>query len=230
MFSKLRRFRPSHATVVAYLALFVALGGTAYAAATIGSAEVVDDSLQSVDLKDNAAVGSRDVVNDSVTGGGLGSVDVRNNSLTSNDVAALTGADVTDDSLKGADVEESSLGQVPSARNAESATSADDASNAFYLNGRHSSHFLSGDVEHTNSGLTTGTTDSDGVTSAAIFCGNFNSSTGADPVLGGGFSSLDNGTRLISSQPWGRSGWQVSWANNSTPDSMVVWIVCGPRG
>ncbi|HLL86668.1 MAG TPA: hypothetical protein VK387_05100 [Thermoleophilaceae bacterium] len=109
MLSELPFPRPRHGTVVAYLALFVALGGTAYAAATIGSAQVIDDSLRSVDLKDNAAVLSRDVVNDTVTGGGLAGADVRNNSLTSTDVAGLTGADVTDNSLTGADINESTL-------------------------------------------------------------------------------------------------------------------------
>jgi len=51
MLRRLLSRRPRHGTVVAYVALFVALGGSAYAAATIGSAQVVDDSLRSVDLK-----------------------------------------------------------------------------------------------------------------------------------------------------------------------------------
>ncbi len=38
--------------IVAYLALVVAMSGTAYAAATIGSGDVIDNSLRSVDLKD----------------------------------------------------------------------------------------------------------------------------------------------------------------------------------
>ncbi len=67
--------------------LFGALGGTAYAAATIRSAEVVDNSLESRDLKDDAGARSQDAVNDNVTGGGLVGPDVRNNSLTSNDAA-----------------------------------------------------------------------------------------------------------------------------------------------
>ena len=104
MLRKLLSFRPSHATVVAYLALFVALGGTAYAAATIGSSQVIDNSLQSVDLKDNAGVKSADVVNDSATGGGLGSVDIRNNSLTGGDITESTLAKVPSaDKLDGLD-------------------------------------------------------------------------------------------------------------------------------
>jgi hypothetical protein len=60
--------RFNHATVVAYLALFVALGGSAYAAATITS---------------------RDIVNGSITG-----ADIRTGSVKSADVSGITGADL----------------------------------------------------------------------------------------------------------------------------------------
>ena len=59
----------SHTTVVAYLALFVALGGSAYAAATITGADVVDRSLTGVDIR-NGTVRSADVAG--VTGADLG--------------------------------------------------------------------------------------------------------------------------------------------------------------
>ena len=45
---------PSHSTVVAYLALFVALGGTTYAATRIGSKEIKDNSIQSRDIRNRA--------------------------------------------------------------------------------------------------------------------------------------------------------------------------------
>ena len=41
-----------------------------------------------------------------------------NNSLTTFDVSTFLGADVVDNTLTGADIQESSLGQVPSAANA----------------------------------------------------------------------------------------------------------------
>ena len=51
------------------LALFLVLcGGTAYAANTIGSADVIDNSLRSVDLKDGSAVTGTDVTDDSLKG------------------------------------------------------------------------------------------------------------------------------------------------------------------
>jgi hypothetical protein len=56
------------ANVVGYLALFVALGGTAYAAATVGSGDVIDNSLKSADLKNAKAVKSVDVRDDSIVG------------------------------------------------------------------------------------------------------------------------------------------------------------------
>jgi hypothetical protein len=58
----------SHTTVVAYLALFAALGGTTYAAATLTG---------------------RDIENGTITG-----ADIHNNSVRSADVKGVTGADL----------------------------------------------------------------------------------------------------------------------------------------
>ena len=72
-----RFFRPpSPAAVIACVALFVALGGGAYAATQITSQDVKNNSLLSLDLKD---------------GGGVKGVDVKNNSLK--------GADIDESSL-----------------------------------------------------------------------------------------------------------------------------------
>ena len=61
------QYRPSGAMVVAFVALFVALGGVGYAAATIGSAQIKNNSVQSKDIRNNDVRG-RDVRNDSLTG------------------------------------------------------------------------------------------------------------------------------------------------------------------
>ena len=45
---------PSDSTAVAYVALFVALGGTAFAATRIGSKEIKDNSIQSRDIKNRS--------------------------------------------------------------------------------------------------------------------------------------------------------------------------------
>ena len=49
--------RPSHATIVAYLALFTALGGSAYAAATISSREIKDNTIRSRDIRNQTLTG-----------------------------------------------------------------------------------------------------------------------------------------------------------------------------
>jgi hypothetical protein len=79
------RRRLTYANVAATLALFLAMGGTAYAAATIGSAEIIDNSIQSADVKNGA----------------LTSLDVKNETLQSADIkdGSLTGADVADGSI-----------------------------------------------------------------------------------------------------------------------------------
>jgi hypothetical protein len=93
MLSRIRA-RLTYANVVATLALFLALGGVAYAGATIGSDDVIDNSLRSVDVR-----------NDTFTGGGLAAADLRPGSVGSSEASGLTGSDIL----------ESSLGQVPSA-------------------------------------------------------------------------------------------------------------------
>lgn len=59
---------------LAVLALFVALGGTSYAAATIGSAEIRNNTIQGLDVKQNTLTGA----------------DVRNGSLEAKDLKAGT--------------------------------------------------------------------------------------------------------------------------------------------
>lgn len=90
---------------VAYLALFVALGGTAYAADKIGSGDIKKGAVKSRQIGDGK-VQSKDIANKK----GVKSVDV------------------ADGSLSGADIDESSLGTVPLATVADSAKSLVDPS------------------------------------------------------------------------------------------------------
>lgn len=66
------RRRPTYANVVASLALFVALGGTGYAAVTITGGNVKDSSLTGRDIRNNTIAGA----------------DVKNGSLLSKDFKA----------------------------------------------------------------------------------------------------------------------------------------------
>src|ERR671935_295521 len=89
---------PSPAMLVALLALFVALGGSSYAALRVGSKQIVNNSVRSKDIRNND-IRSKDIRNSTILG-----KDVRNNTLT------------------GADVRESSLGRVPVAASALNAS------------------------------------------------------------------------------------------------------------
>jgi hypothetical protein len=81
------------ANAIAYLALFVALGGTTYAAARIGSDDI-----------ERNAVKSRHIGRDQVR---------------SADATRLRGVDILNDSLTGYDINEATIGAVPGARNAD---------------------------------------------------------------------------------------------------------------
>jgi hypothetical protein len=110
----------SFANVASAIALFVALGGGTAVALNgsntifsddivnnqVQSADVRDDNLssgglQSVDLKNNAAVTSSDVVDENVPGGGIKGIDIA--------PGVVRGTDVGDNSLTGADIAESTL-------------------------------------------------------------------------------------------------------------------------
>jgi hypothetical protein len=54
----MRLGRPSHATIVAYLALGVALGGTSYAAVTVTGRQVKDSSLTGRDVRNGSLTGN----------------------------------------------------------------------------------------------------------------------------------------------------------------------------
>ncbi|HKN94938.1 MAG TPA: hypothetical protein VJU60_11445 [Thermoleophilaceae bacterium] len=103
--SSLRPRRPSPAFVLSLIALFVALGGTGYAALKLPK-----NSVGTKQLKKNAVTGSK----------------VKNGSLT--------GADIKPGSITGSSIALSGLGTVPAAANAAHAASADNAINAGHAN------------------------------------------------------------------------------------------------
>ena len=75
----IRRHLARH--VVGYLALFVALGGTSYAAVHIGSAQIADGGVKSVDIADGT-IASRDIRNRGIRG-----VDVAKGTLRASNFA-----------------------------------------------------------------------------------------------------------------------------------------------
>ena len=89
--------KPSAATVIATLALFVALGGTGYAAValapnSVGTTQLKDGAVQSSDIKDGA-ISSSDIAN-----GAIGSDDIKSGSIQVSDLSkgAMNGLDGKD--------------------------------------------------------------------------------------------------------------------------------------
>jgi hypothetical protein len=103
--------RPSPAMIVALLALFIALGGVSYGVATIGTGDIKNRAVTTKKLK-NGAVTTKKLKNGAVT-----TKKLRNR--------AVTGTKVKLDGLGGDVINESSLGKVPSAANADNATALD---------------------------------------------------------------------------------------------------------
>src|SRR4051794_34545768 len=150
MLSKLRA-RLSFANVTSLLALFVALGGTAYAANTIGSADVIDESLLSQDVK-NGEVKNPDLGTNSVTSSRIATGNVFNsdlaadsvngskviaNSLTAGDLApsSVNTSEVADNSLTGDDIDESKLNLPDPSPSAQQARPREAGAYAHVVNG-----------------------------------------------------------------------------------------------
>jgi hypothetical protein len=115
--SILRR-RPSPALVISLIALFVSLSGVSYGVATgfIDSREIKNNEIRSRDIRNNQ-IRTRDLRNNEVRG-----IDIRNSTVQGRDIALNT--------VTGDDVRESTLGKVPSALLADSATTATTATTA----------------------------------------------------------------------------------------------------
>lgn len=109
-----RSFRISPALVISCVALFLALGGSAFAVGvaknSVRSAQIVDGTVRSIDLRDNAvnapkiapnSVGSEEIAENAVE-----SPEVAPDSLTSQDLgaASVASSEVADQSLTASDL------------------------------------------------------------------------------------------------------------------------------
>ena len=104
--------RHIRANVVGYLALFVALSGTAMALPgknTVDSGDIINGEVQKKDI------GAGQVETEEVADESLGSADI--GGLGGGDITngALSGDDFGTNSIGGAKIDESTLGQVPAA-------------------------------------------------------------------------------------------------------------------
>ncbi len=115
--------RPSPATLISCLALFVALGGVSYGFATgsIDSREIKDNTVRTQDIRretiesddiDQGAVQTNDLRDNSIR-----TEDLRNNEVRGRDIrnSTIRGIEIALNSIEGADIAEDTLGPVPTA-------------------------------------------------------------------------------------------------------------------
>ena len=97
---------------IAYLALFVALSGTAAAADTVFSEDIVDGEVRTSDISNANGVRSVDVRDDTLDEGGLAAVDLATNSVGTDEIGseAVTTSELKQDGVVAADIGTSAVG------------------------------------------------------------------------------------------------------------------------
>jgi hypothetical protein len=220
------KFRPSPAMAIGLVALFLALVGTAFAAPkfAVRSAQIVDATIRTVDLRDEAvksvkvangtltaddlgidSVGSEEIAKDAVKSdeiaeNAVASPEVAPDSLTAGDLAAnsVGSSEVVDQSLTQADLGINSVGETEVAPNA---ISADELATV--------------NVRQANEPINNGANGNISVDCAA-----------GEQVLSGGGQPGHYGVEMTSSRPLG-NGWLYQAKNNSGSNSTItVYAVC----
>lgn len=210
------KFRPSPALVISCLALFLALAGSAFAAktASIGSRQIVDGTVRTVDLRDNA-VNSPKIANATVTADDLGpdsvgSEEIAKDAVNSDEIAenAVTSTEVAPDSLTAGDLASNSVTSPEIAD--QTINSNDIGPNAV------NADELSVVIQRTNSkSLAAGTNGSISVPCQA-----------GEQVLSGGGAPSNFGVEMTSNAPSG-NGWFYAASNKTgATQTITVYALC----
>jgi hypothetical protein len=200
------RRRATYGNVTATLALFLALGGGAYAAVALPA-----NSVGPRQLRTNAVTTSK----------------IKN--------SAVTGAKVRRNTLTGADIRESTLGQVPSALAANSATAATNATNAtnatHATTSTTASHATTATTATTANamGLVVYKSASVPLAADALATPGTASCNPGQHVTGGGVQLAAPATETVDDQypAAGNTGWSAHVTNLvATPSSFTVYAIC----
>jgi hypothetical protein len=180
---------PRHQTVAAYAALAIALtsgGGAVYAATKIGAKDIKTDAVRSKHLK-NGQVKTQDLA-----------------------ASAVTGAKILDGSVTGPDVDESTLGQVPSAVTADA------------LAGLGVDAFARSGVYKVESPIDTGTLLGDGTHTKFQACDS------GDILLSGGPANMSGTSSIVESFPTPgiTNGWSARIDDGGVTDNYSVVVLC----
>jgi hypothetical protein len=202
------KFRPSPALVIACIALFAALTGSALAAGlaknTVRSPQIVDGTIRTVDLRDNAVAAGKiapDAVDTTeIAENGVESSDVAADSLTAQDLgpASVGSSEVADQSLTANDLGPDSVG---------------------------SSELQAGSVRASELGTIIQVTNSTAIAAGA------NGSVSVDcpagtTVISGGAQPANFGVEMTSSLRSGNGWLYQAKNNNGAASSLTVFAYC----
>jgi hypothetical protein len=210
------KFRLSPALVISCVALFLALAGSAFAAkvATIRSAQIVDGTIRTVDLRDNA-VNSAKIANATVTADDLGTDSVGSDEIAANAVAS---PEVAQDSLTADDLGAAS---VASSEVADQSLTQDDLG----PNSVGSSEIQTGAIRASELGPIIQVTNSTGIPAGANGGVSVDCPAGTT-VLSGGAQPANFGVEMTSSLRSG-NGWLYQAKNNTAnPSTLTVFAYC----
>jgi hypothetical protein len=234
--TKKSKFRLSPATVISCVALFLALAGTALAAPklAIRSAQIVDGTVRTIDLRDNAVqstkiadatvtaadLGTDSVGSDEIAKDAVNSDEIAKDAVKSDEIAenAVTSSEVAPDSLTAGDLAANSVG---SSEVADQSLTADDLG----TDSVGSSELQAGSVRASELGTIIAVSNSTTINAGA------NASVSVDcpagtTVLSGGNTAGDYRVALTGAQRTG-NGWIAhahSYAPNNT--SLTVYAYC----
>jgi hypothetical protein len=126
-----------------------------------------------------------------------------------------------------------SNGKAVDSAHADNADNATTAGNAGTLDGLDSTAF-SRSRTYVLTTVTDGSANVSGTCPSGDLCfgGGAYCDTG-DLLLGGGFDSIDNGTHLVTSEPFTpnpQDAWRLKWINNSTEDTVTIYTLCLDNG
>lgn len=210
------RRRISPALVISCLALFLALAGSALALPknTVRSAQIVDATIRTVDIRDQA-VNSAKVAEQSLTANDLatdsvGNEEIAENAVASSEVApdSLTAADLGAASVSSSEVTDQSLGSVDLANNSVGPTEV--ATDAI-----SSDELAAITVRNASEAIEAGKAGSVSVSCAP-----------GEQVLSGGGQPSHFGVEMTSTRPSG-NGWLYQAKNANGSDSTItVYAVC----
>jgi hypothetical protein len=200
------KFRPSPALAISCLALFLALAGSAFAAktASVSSRQIVDGTIRTIDLRDNA-VNSPKIANATVTADDLatdsvGSDEIAKDAVNSDEIAenAVASPKVADQSLTANDLGPDSVG---------------------------SSELQAGSVRASELGTIIQVSNSTGIAANTSFGVSVQCPAGTT-VISGGAQPGQFGVEMTSSLRSGNGWLYQAKNNNAAPSTLTVFAYC----